>query len=119
GPDGTPDTGRTVHHPIAPWWADLGTWGAVGLIVLGVVAAVWMFHGLPGTTETPAAGYLQVAKVVAVGLVVAGTGLLGAAGSGRPAGRTPAPAPAPAPAPTVTPTSARARTRARARTGRS
>ncbi|WP_432055944.1 hypothetical protein [Streptomyces sp. bgisy022] len=76
GTDG-PDDGRHVHHPIAPWWADLGTWGAVALIVLGGVAAVWMFFGLPGTPETPAAGYHQVAKVVAIGLVVAGTGLLG------------------------------------------
>ncbi|MEU3948372.1 hypothetical protein [Streptomyces sp. NPDC029526] len=72
-----PGEGRGVHHPIAPWWADLGTWGAVALIVLGAVAAVWMFFGLPGTPETPAAGYHQVAKVVAIGLVVAGTGLLG------------------------------------------
>ncbi|MFJ9668071.1 hypothetical protein ACIRPP_26215 [Streptomyces sp. NPDC101219] len=73
----TEDTGTGPSAPGAPWWADLGTWGAVALVAGGGAAAVWMFLGLPGTPDTPAGGYYQIAKVVAVGLVVAGTGLLG------------------------------------------
>ncbi|MGW7223271.1 hypothetical protein [Streptomyces sp. NPDC054826] len=73
----TEDAGTGSFDPGAPWWADLGTWGAVALVVVGGAAAGWMFLGLPGTPDTPATGYHQVAKVVAVGLVIAGTGLLG------------------------------------------
>ncbi|MFI1395415.1 hypothetical protein [Streptomyces sp. NPDC020681] len=60
-----------------PWWAELGTWGAVSLIGFGGLAAAWVFFRLPGVPEEPAAGYYQAAKVVAIGLVVAGTALLG------------------------------------------
>ncbi|WP_405488583.1 hypothetical protein [Streptomyces sp. NBC_00096] len=60
-----------------PWWAGLGTWGAVGLIVFGVLWAAWIFLRLPGTPEIPATGYYQAAKVLAVGLVLAGSSLLG------------------------------------------
>lgn len=64
------------HHPVAPWWADLGTWGAVALMAFGGLAAVWVFFRLPGTPEELATGYYQAAKVVAIGLVIAGTALL-------------------------------------------
>ncbi|MFE9727491.1 hypothetical protein ACFYQ5_28900 [Streptomyces sp. NPDC005794] len=59
-----------------PWWADLGTWGAVALIALGGLAAAWAFFRLPGAPEEPVAGYYQAAKVVAIGLVIVGTSLL-------------------------------------------
>ncbi|HCA88153.1 MAG TPA: hypothetical protein DEQ61_23425 [Streptomyces sp.] len=59
-----------------PWWADLGTWGAVALIVVGGLAAAWVFFRLPGTPEELAAGYYQAAKVVAIGLVIVGSTLL-------------------------------------------
>lgn len=71
-------------HPQAPWWAGLGTPGAVTLIVLGGGAAAWTFLApaaglswLPFTPDEPATGYYQAAKVVAIGLVILGTVLLG------------------------------------------
>ena len=63
------------HGPV-PWWADLGTWGAVTLIVLGGLAALWVSFRLPGTPEEPATGYYGAARVVAIGLVIVGAGLL-------------------------------------------
>ncbi|MFI1279436.1 hypothetical protein ACH4U5_01495 [Streptomyces sp. NPDC020858] len=60
-----------------PWWAELGAWGAVGLIVVGVVSAVWVFLRLPGAPENLATGCYQAAKVLAIGLVLAGSALLG------------------------------------------
>ncbi|MFD9476562.1 hypothetical protein [Streptomyces nojiriensis] len=60
-----------------PWWAELGTWGAVGLITFGVVAAAWVFLRLPGTPENLATGYYQAAKLLAIGLVLTGSTLLG------------------------------------------
>ncbi|MEU2975794.1 hypothetical protein ABZ678_01935 [Streptomyces hirsutus] len=62
---------------LEPWWADLGTWGAVALIATGGLAAAWFFFRLPGTPEELAAGYHQAARVVAIGLVIAGSALLG------------------------------------------
>ncbi|MFI7358269.1 hypothetical protein ACIBTP_30645 [Streptomyces avidinii] len=69
-------TDERGHGP-GPWWADLGTWGAVGLIAFGVLAAAWVFLRLPGTPENLATGYYQAAKVLAIGLVLAGSSLLG------------------------------------------
>lgn len=69
-------TGERDHVP-GPWWADLGTWGAVALIVFGGVAAAWVFFRLPGTPEELAAGYHQAARVIAIGLVAVGCTLLG------------------------------------------
>ncbi|MCL8013526.1 hypothetical protein [Streptomyces sp. AS02] len=60
-----------------PWWADLGTWGAVGLIAFGCAVAAWGFLRLPGAPQEMATGYYMAAKIVAVGLVVAGSSLLG------------------------------------------
>ncbi|MEV6395452.1 hypothetical protein AB0M39_11840 [Streptomyces sp. NPDC051907] len=60
-----------------PWWADLGTWGAVGLVVFGGLAAGWVFLRLPGVPENVATGYYQAAKVVAIGLVIVGSTVLG------------------------------------------
>ncbi|MEJ8632712.1 MULTISPECIES: hypothetical protein [Streptomyces] len=60
-----------------PWWADLGTWGAVGLIAFGILSAAWVFLRLPGTPENLATGYYQAAKVLAIGLVLAGSALVG------------------------------------------
>ncbi|WP_244950462.1 hypothetical protein [Streptomyces griseofuscus] len=59
-----------------PWWADLGVWGAVALIVLGALAALWVSFRLPGTPEEPATGYYGAARVIAIGLVIVGGGLL-------------------------------------------
>ncbi|MEU6115184.1 hypothetical protein ABZ840_11740 [Streptomyces sp. NPDC047117] len=64
-------------HVEAPWWAGLSGPGAVGLIVLGAVLAVWVFFRLPGTPENLAGGYYGAAKVIAIGAVVAGSALLG------------------------------------------
>ncbi|WP_405988659.1 hypothetical protein [Streptomyces sp. NBC_00986] len=64
-------------HPAAPWWWGLGPIGAVGLVVLGIAAALWSFLHLPGTAENQATDYYRASKVVAIGLVVAGTALLG------------------------------------------
>ncbi|MFH8569354.1 hypothetical protein [Streptomyces sp. NPDC017993] len=60
-----------------PWWAEIGTLGAVALIAFGGLAAAWVFLRLPGTPENLAGGYYGAAKVVAIGLVVAGSALLG------------------------------------------
>ncbi|MET7802356.1 hypothetical protein [Streptomyces decoyicus] len=60
-----------------PWWADLGTWGAVTLIVLGGLGAAWVFFRLPGTPDEPASSYYGVSKVIAIGLVIVGSTLLG------------------------------------------
>ncbi|MFF4749467.1 hypothetical protein ACWD5R_21340 [Streptomyces sp. NPDC002514] len=60
-----------------PWWAELGTWGAVALIGFGGLAAVWAFFRLPGTPAEPASGYYGAAKVIAIGLVTVGCTLLG------------------------------------------
>lgn len=60
-----------------PWWAGLGTWGAVALMAFGGLAAVWVFFRLPGTPDNLATGYYQAAKIAAIGLVIAGTALLG------------------------------------------
>lgn len=88
------------EYDAGPWWAGLGTWGAVGLIAFGVAAAAWLFFRLPGAPETSATGYYMAAKVVAVGLVVVGGSVLGRlrarggaaekareSGRGRPVGR--------------------------------
>lgn len=71
-----------THGP-GPWWAGLGTWGAIGLVVFGVLWAVWVFLRLPGAPENPATGYYQAAKVLAVGLVLAGSSLLSRRRSAR------------------------------------
>ncbi|WP_035803865.1 hypothetical protein [Kitasatospora mediocidica] len=63
-------------HVQGPWWAELGTWGAVALIAFGAVAAAWVSFRLPGTPEELAGGYYQAAKVVAIGLVTVGCTLL-------------------------------------------
>ncbi|MER6283442.1 hypothetical protein [Streptomyces sviceus] len=60
-----------------PWWADLGTWGAVALIAFGALAAAWVHFRLPGTSEEVAPGYYQAARVITIGLVIAGGTLLG------------------------------------------
>ncbi len=60
-----------------PWWADLGAWGAVALIVFGGLAAAWVFFRLPGAPEELAMGYYRAARLVAIGLVIAGCALLG------------------------------------------
>lgn len=60
-----------------PWWADLGTWGAVALIVFGGLAAAWVFFRLPGTPDESASAYYGVSKVIAIGLVTVGCTLLG------------------------------------------
>ncbi|MGI5468619.1 hypothetical protein [Streptomyces sp. CA-132043] len=65
------------RYDAEPWWAGLGAVGAVGLIVFGAVLAVWVFFRLPGTPENLAGGYYGAAKVIAIGLVVAGSALWG------------------------------------------
>ncbi|MEU2429933.1 hypothetical protein ABZ611_10500 [Streptomyces sp. NPDC007861] len=80
------DVERTEEQNYAPepWWAGLGTRGGVTLIVLGGLAAAWVFLApaagldwLPGTPGEPATGYHGAAKVIAIGLVVVGTAALG------------------------------------------
>lgn len=76
-------TGDQAHAP-APWWAGLGKRSAVVLIVLGGAAAAWIFLGpaaglpsLPFLPDEPATGYYQTAKIVAIGLVILATVLIG------------------------------------------
>ncbi|MFJ9815253.1 hypothetical protein ACIRU3_08250 [Streptomyces sp. NPDC101151] len=69
-------SGERGYAP-GPWWADLGTGGAVALIVFGGLAAAWVFFRLPGAPQEVTAGYYQVAKVVSIGLVIVGSTLLG------------------------------------------
>ncbi|MBL3665157.1 hypothetical protein JL475_03815 [Streptomyces sp. M2CJ-2] len=64
-------------HDLGPWWAGIGTWGAVALIAVGGLAAAWVFFRLPGTPEESATGYHRAAKIVAIGLVIVGSALLG------------------------------------------
>ncbi|MFC5800158.1 hypothetical protein [Streptomyces formicae] len=80
------DVERTDEQDDAPepWWAGLGTRGGAALIALGGLAAAWVFlapaaglEWLPGTPGEPAAGYYQAAKVIAIGLVIVGTTMLG------------------------------------------
>lgn len=80
---GTAVTGKEVEqngergHDLEPWWAGIGTWGAVALVVIGGLAAAWVFFRLPGTPEELATGYYQAAKIGAIGLVIVGSTLLG------------------------------------------
>ncbi|EDY56963.1 MULTISPECIES: hypothetical protein [Streptomyces] len=60
-----------------PWWADLGTWGAVALIAFGALAAAWVYFRLPGTPEELAVGYYQAARIIAIGSVIVGCTVLG------------------------------------------
>ncbi|MBP0459659.1 hypothetical protein [Streptomyces montanisoli] len=71
------DQGDERGYGAAPWWAELGTVGSAALIVFGALVAVWVFFRLPGTPENLAQGYYQAAKVAAIGLVMAGSALLG------------------------------------------
>ena len=59
-----------------PWWTEPATWGAVVLITLGFLLAAWIYFGLPGAPEE-ANGYFGTGKVVAFGLVLLGTTVLG------------------------------------------
>lgn len=74
--DGLDQSDDRRHHP-SPWWLGLGPAGAIGLIVIGIVAAVWAFFQLPGAQDDQVTGYYQAGKVIAIGLVVAGTTMLG------------------------------------------
>ncbi|WP_030670951.1 hypothetical protein [Streptomyces sp. NRRL B-1347] len=71
------DVERTDERGYAPepWWADLGTWGAVALMVFGGLAALVLFR-LPGTPQELASGYHGAAKVIAIGVVIVGSTLL-------------------------------------------
>ncbi|MBJ6998722.1 hypothetical protein ACFYMX_04955 [Streptomyces griseofuscus] len=75
-PDKSVERSDDQGHGPVPWWADLGVWGAVALIVLGALAALWVSFRLPGTPEEPATGYYGAARVIAIGLVIVGGGLL-------------------------------------------
>ncbi|WP_405576892.1 hypothetical protein [Streptomyces sp. NBC_01092] len=65
------------HDGPEPWWAGLGTRGAVTLIVLGVAAAAWAVLApalglgwLPLTPQNLTTGFYQAAKIVAIGVVL-------------------------------------------------
>ncbi|WP_369383993.1 hypothetical protein [Streptomyces sp. cg36] len=76
GQQGGGEPGHT-GHALEPWWADLGTWGAVALIAFGALAAIWVFLRLPGTPDEPPTGYYGAAKVIAIGLVTVGCAVMG------------------------------------------
>ncbi|MGX1851474.1 hypothetical protein [Streptomyces sp. NPDC055299] len=63
-------------HAPEPWWAGVGTWGALAMIAFGALAAAWVFLRLPGTPHEPAYGYYGASKVIAIGLVLVGGTLL-------------------------------------------
>lgn len=76
---------RGEQHGYAPepWWAGLGTKGAVTLIAIGAAVAAWIFltpaaglPRLPFIPDIPASGYYQAAKIAAIGLaLLCGTAL--------------------------------------------
>ncbi|WP_317447568.1 hypothetical protein [Streptomyces collinus] len=74
------------NYVAEPWWADLGTWGAVALIAFGSIATAWVFLRLPGTPQEPALAYHGAAKLIAIGLVTVGCTLMSRRRS-RPAAR--------------------------------
>ncbi|MCO8303669.1 hypothetical protein [Streptomyces sp. RKCA744] len=65
------------HDDSGPWWWGIGPLGAVGLIVSGIAVALWSAFGLPGSSDTPALDLYGAGKVIAIGMVVGGTALLG------------------------------------------
>ncbi|MFI7102816.1 hypothetical protein ACIBK8_26060 [Streptomyces sp. NPDC050161] len=60
-----------------PWWAGTGPVGAVGLIVAGAGLGLWFTLRLPGTPDEPGTASYGAAKILAIGLVLAGTALMG------------------------------------------
>lgn len=67
---------RERVHDQRPWWAEPRAWGAVAAITLGFLLAAWTYFGLPGAPEE-ASAYFGTGKVVAFGLVLLGTTVLG------------------------------------------
>ncbi|MEV7469722.1 hypothetical protein AB0O20_24930 [Streptomyces kronopolitis] len=63
-------------YALEPWWAGVGTWGAVAMIAVGALLAAWIFLRLPGTPPGPTHGYYGASKVIAIGLVLVGGTLL-------------------------------------------
>ncbi|MDJ1138419.1 hypothetical protein [Streptomyces iconiensis] len=67
-----------VDDTASPWWYRLGPVGAVLVILFGAGLALWLFLGLPGSDQDNQPQlYLGAAKVIAIGLVVGGTSMLG------------------------------------------
>ena len=60
------------RHTTGPWWTELGPVGGAVLVVIGVAVALWLFLRPSGGS---AQVYYQAGKVVAIGLVVAGSTL--------------------------------------------
>ncbi|MCB5910840.1 hypothetical protein [Streptomyces pinistramenti] len=60
-----------------PWWVGVGPIGAVVLIVVGIVGEAWVVFRWPGLPDEPDTAYYGVSRVLAIGLVLAGTALLG------------------------------------------
>ncbi|MFJ9732734.1 hypothetical protein ACIRUL_15490 [Streptomyces sp. NPDC101171] len=75
--DKAAEQGDEPDYVAGPWWADLGTWGAIALIAFGGIATAWVFLRLPGTPKEPAFGYHGAAKLIAIGLVTVGCTLMG------------------------------------------
>ncbi|MEU9125543.1 hypothetical protein AB0C96_37920 [Streptomyces sp. NPDC048506] len=71
-----PDAPERVSYDASPWWAGLGPVGGAVLVLLGVVAGVLSFLGLPEGHAVPTALY-GAGKAVAIGLVIVGTALIG------------------------------------------
>ncbi|WAP59637.1 hypothetical protein [Streptomyces sp. S465] len=67
------------HDGSSSWWWGMGPMGAVGLIVFGIAAAGWSALGMPGSAsdDDRTVDSYQAARVIAIGMVVAGTALLG------------------------------------------
>ncbi|MFJ8632245.1 hypothetical protein [Streptomyces sp. NPDC093568] len=77
------ESGNRQYHAQEPWWAGLGTRGAVVLIVLGGLAAAWAgaapslgLGSLPFTPDNPATAFYQSGTIIAIGAVILVTGFL-------------------------------------------
>lgn len=74
---GTPERGRndeTRPAADAPWWAGLGLVGGVVLVAIGGALLLWLMWG--GTDGDGWSPYYGAAKVLAIGVVIAGTALM-------------------------------------------
>ncbi|AEW99398.1 hypothetical protein SCATT_p12050 (plasmid) [Streptantibioticus cattleyicolor NRRL 8057 = DSM 46488] len=59
-----------------PWWAGLGPVAAVLLIVVGVALLVWLHLTSSDTPGDGAVTGYQISRLVVIGMVVAGGGIL-------------------------------------------
>ncbi|MBO8192758.1 hypothetical protein ITI46_13930 [Streptomyces oryzae] len=70
-----PDQPSQQPTGYGPWWSELNAVGGIVLILLGIGTAVFLFLG-PWKPQEHLGVLHGAAKIVAIGLVVAGTALM-------------------------------------------